>query len=262
MDEERLRGGISNAGGVVRVGPHVLRPSNPHSAAIHEFLSALRAAGFDGASAPIGIDLDGRERLVFIEGQAPGPPYPIWAQTDAALASIATLMSGMHEASRSFDPTGLQWSPELADPNGGPIVGHNDVALDNVIFRDGLAVGLIDFDFAAPGRTLYDLAHLARLCVPIDDDETSSMLGWAPADRPARLRLVADSYGLATTGRAQLTEMLSVSLASSKAFVRGRVEAGDPNFNLMWDFMGGAGRFDRRDRWWADHRDRFAAALR
>jgi hypothetical protein len=44
-----------------------------------------------------------------------------------------------------------------------------------------------------PGRSVYDLAQLARLCVPIDDDFDQARLGWRPADRPARLRLVADA---------------------------------------------------------------------
>ncbi len=29
------------------------------------------------------------------------------------------------------------------------------------VFRDGLAVGLIDWDYASPGPRLWDLAHLA-----------------------------------------------------------------------------------------------------
>ena len=76
MEEVELAGGVANAGAVVRVGPHVLRPSNPNSASIHRFLSALRNAGFDGASEPVGIDADGRERLVFIDGDVALPPYP------------------------------------------------------------------------------------------------------------------------------------------------------------------------------------------
>ena len=47
---------------------------------------------------------------------------------------------------------------------------HNDVEPSNVVFRDGIAVALIDFEFGAPGRAAYDLAQLARLCVPIEDD--------------------------------------------------------------------------------------------
>ena len=81
----------------------------------------------------------------------PVPPYPAWAQADAALASVATLLRRLHDAARSFDPAGSTWSTEMADPAGGPIVCHNDVCLENVVFRDGVAVGLLDFDFAAPG---------------------------------------------------------------------------------------------------------------
>jgi hypothetical protein len=262
MDEQPLHGGVANFGSVTRVGPHVLRPSNPHSAAVHRFLAAVAATGFDGASVPVGIDLDGRERLVFIEGESPSPRYPAWAQTDEALASTAALLARLHEAARSFDPTGETWSQELVDPEGGPIVCHNDVCLDNVIFRDGVAVGLIDFDFAAPGRPQWDLAHLVRMCVPVDDDQMASLLGWLPADRPARLRLAADAYGLDAAGRSELVELITRTMASGRAFVQGRVEAGDPNFLMMWSFIGGAERFDRRDRWWVEHRDEFADALR
>ncbi|HEY3724538.1 MAG TPA: aminoglycoside phosphotransferase family protein, partial [Acidimicrobiia bacterium] len=65
MAEQQLDGGLANAGQVVRVGPHVLRPSGPHTGSIHAFLRAVRHTGFEGASLPVGIDDDGRERLVF-----------------------------------------------------------------------------------------------------------------------------------------------------------------------------------------------------
>ena len=47
-----LHGGVANVGAVVRVGDHVLRPSNPHTADIHRFLTDLRDAGFDGVPRP------------------------------------------------------------------------------------------------------------------------------------------------------------------------------------------------------------------
>ena len=119
MDEVVLPGGVANAGAVTRVGPHVLRPSNPHSGSIHRFLSALRAAGFDGAPMPVGIDPDGRERLEFTEGDVGMPPFPAWVQRDSALTSIAVLMRRFHEASLHFDRTGSTWSTEMADPRGG-----------------------------------------------------------------------------------------------------------------------------------------------
>ena len=66
---------------VVRRGEFVLRPSNPYSEAIHGFLKRLRATGFTGASLPVEIQADGRERLVFIEGDVPIPPVPNWSQS-------------------------------------------------------------------------------------------------------------------------------------------------------------------------------------
>ncbi|MDQ6696025.1 MAG: phosphotransferase, partial [Actinomycetota bacterium] len=152
VDEQQLVGGIANAGQVVRAGPHVLRPSSPHSVSIHAFLRAVRQAGFEGASSPVGIDEDGRERLVFIDGQVPVAPYPSWSQSDTALASVAMLLRGLHDAARVFDPQGLTWDDALADPAGGTLVCHNDVCPENVVFRDGIAVALLDFEFAAPGR--------------------------------------------------------------------------------------------------------------
>ena len=240
----------------------MLRPSNPHSASIHRFLASLRDAGFDGAPNPVGVDADGRERLEFIAGDVAIPPYPAWVQTDEALASIATLMRRFHDASRSFDPTGASWSDEMAGPQVGPIVCHNDVCLENVVFRDGVAIALLDFDFAAPGEAIYDLAAFARMCVPVDDDVNAARLGWQPADRPARLRLVADAYRLDGAGRAQLFDVLAPSIAHGGAFVRRRVAAGDPNFVKMWNEMGGQQRFDRKRDWWLEHHDEFRRALR
>jgi hypothetical protein len=259
--EEILAGGIANAGAVVRVDDEVLRPANAHSESIHRFLSSLAGVGFDGAPVPVGIDPDGRERLKYIEGDVAIPPYPSWAQTDDALASVASLMRAFHEASRRVDHASVSWSDELADPSGGTIVCHNDVCLENVVFRDGAAVGLLDFDFAAPGRPLFDVAQFARMCVPIDDEVSTEPFGWEPADKPARLRVVADAYGLDRPARHELVQILSESIARGGEFVRRRVESGDPNFTAMWTKIGGQERFDRRQRWWDGHAEQFRARL-
>jgi hypothetical protein len=261
VGDEVLAGGVANAGAVVRQGEHVLRPSNPHTESIHRFLRGLRDAGFDGASEPVGVDPDGRERLVFIPGDVAVPPYPAWFQADDVLASIAALMRRFHDASRSFDPSGASWSDEMVDPAGGTIVVHNDICPENVVCRDGVAVGFLDFDFAAPGRPVHDVGQMVRMCAPVDDDLNAGRLGWAPADRAARVRLAADAYGLEAEGRRELLAVLDDSMARSGQFVRARVEAGDPNFIRMWEEMGGQERFDRRRRWWADGRPRFERVL-
>ena len=263
---ELLHGGVANAGAVVRVGPHVLRPSSPNTATIHAVLRHLRDQGFTGASEPVGIDPDGRERMVFIPGDVPVPPYAAWAQTDEALASVAELLGRYHRAVRGFEPPpDATWSPELADPEAGAsaagrVITHNDVCLENVVFREGRAVAFVDFDFAAPGRSLYDVVQMARMCVPVDDEVSARGLGWGEVDPFSRLRLVADAYGL-PPDRSELLAILAGTIERGGEFVRRRVQAGDPGFVRMWEEMGGMERFDRRRRWFAENADRFARAL-
>ncbi len=261
--EIELNGGVANAGAVVRSGEHVLRPSNPHTPTIHRFLGSIAASGFSGASQPVGVDADGRERLQFIDGDVPLPPYPRWAQTDMALASTARLIRRLHDAACVYQPsTADTWSTEMADPAGGSVICHNDVCMENVVFRDGEAIGLLDFDFAAPGRPVYDFACFARMCVPIDDDESKARFGWQPADLPRRLRLVADEYGLHTHERSEMVEALDESIVRGGEFVLRRVNAGDANFREMWNSIGGMTRFDRRRAWWASTRSQFDAVMR
>jgi hypothetical protein len=180
---------------------------------------------------------------------------------DTALESIARLLRSLHDAARTFDPRGYSWSDALADPDGGALVCHNDVELSNVVFRGGLAVALIDFEAAAPGRAVYDLAQFARLCVPIEADFDRARMGWRAADRPARLRLVADAYGLDPHGRMELLAAIDVALDRIEASVHRSLQT-DPDATVSVERTGGIEKYDRRRRWWARHHDEFATALR
>ena len=256
-----LAGGIANAGAVTRAGPHVLRPSNAHTATIHHFLRFLREHGFEAASHPVGVEPDGRERLEFIPGDVAVPPYPDWAQTDIALATTAALLRRLHDVSaRYVPPSGASWSTELADPGGGAVICHNDVCLENVVFRDRVAVGLLDFDFAAPGRRTHDLAAFARMNVPMDAAADAALLGWAPADTARRLRIVADAYGLPADRRPFL-DALADGIDRGGQFLQRRLDEGNDAFREMVAATGGMARFDRRRAWFAAHRQRFADAL-
>lgn len=170
-------------------------------------------------------------------------------------------MRQFHDVAGAVTAEG-EWSGELADPQGGPIICHNDVCLENVVFRDGGAIALLDWDFAAPGRPVYDLAQMARMCVPVDDDVSAGRLGWVNANTPARLRLVSDEYGLGGAARMELLSVLDDAMRSGGAFVLQRVEAGDPNFIRMWERIGGMERYDRRREWWSAVRSDFALVLR
>jgi aminoglycoside phosphotransferase (APT) family kinase protein len=171
------------------------------------------------------------------------------------------LIRRFHDASRLFDPADQAWSQELSDPEGGQLVCHNDVCLENVVFRQGKATALLDFDFAAPGRPVWDLARFASMCVPVDDEANAERLGWRPADRAGRLRLVADTYGLDATQRHELLSVLDLLIERSGQWVLSKVDAGDPNFTKMWNELGGMERHTRRRQWWSTNRTRVATAL-
>jgi hypothetical protein len=260
VEEEPLSGGVANAGSVTRLGNYILRPHSSHSDAIGDFLEFVARAGLEGVPRPAGLTPDGRDRFLYIAGDVPVPPYPEWSQRDEALASVADLFRRFHEASRGYDSSGWLWSEELADPEGGPFICHNDVCLENVVFEGGVAVGLLDFDFAAPGHLTYDLATFARMCVPIDDDTNAERNGWLPSDRPSRMRLIMDTYGLDAAERLEMFAEITSSMDQGSNFVRRRVRAGDPNFITMWNEMGGEKRFARREDWWHNNWDRYFAA--
>nr|MDT0525816.1 phosphotransferase [Streptomyces sp. DSM 41633] len=143
----------------------------------HAHLLALGEHGFDGAPTPVRLTGDGREQLTFLPGDVALPPFPAWAMTENALRSVGSLLRRLHEASARIPvEPGVEWPRSLADPAGGTLLCHNDVCPDNVVFRDGRAAALIDFDLAAPGRPLWDVAMAARYWVPMVDPVSASAL--------------------------------------------------------------------------------------
>jgi hypothetical protein len=261
-DSEVLTGGVANAGRVHRVGDRVVRPRSPHHGAIDALLHHVRARGFTGAPQPRAVRADGNEELDFIPGDVATLPFPAWALHDRWLASTAALLRRFHDAGAGFvAPAGSSWCEELMDPSGvAEVVNHNDVCPENVVCRDGAAVALLDFDFAAPGRRVWDLATFARMCVPMEADEDAARTGRAGLDAGARLRLVADAYGL-PPGRAELVEIIGGQIEDSGEFLRRRVTAGEPAFVELWELLGGEERLLRRRRWFAGHADGLLAAV-
>ena len=162
-----LLGGIANRGQVVRVGNTVRRPQRATSPATHALLRHLADVGFMGAPRFLGIDDHDREVLSYVPGTAITPPFPDWALTDEALVSVADLLLEYHRAVETFDFGQYAWPPCPHTDFTGELISHNDVNLDNVVFRGGRAVALIDFDLAGPGSRLWDVAGAARLWAPL-----------------------------------------------------------------------------------------------
>ena len=136
-------------------------------------------------------------------------PAPAWGLTDAALRSVGELLRRFHDAAAGFDPSPYAWPHRPPSPHDTGGMLHNDPNLDNFVFRDGRAVALIDFDLAAPGAPLWDVAATARLWAPlrspadIADDRRDRAL--------ARARILVDAYGLDEAGRAGLVDAVRAS---------------------------------------------------
>lgn len=259
---DALAGGMANAGAVFRQGELVERPAPPHAGALHPYLLSLRRHGFHAAPVPVGLTVDGREQLTFIPGDVALPPFPDQVMTMAALRSVGSLLRRLHEAGAAVAiDTRAEWPRDLADPAGGTMLCHNDVCPENVVFRDGRAAALIDFDMAAPGRPLWDVAMTARYWVPMLDPTSAAAQYPAGLDAPARLRVLADGYGLSAQERAELPGVIEQATEVCRAFVTHRVAAGDPVYLQALAERGGWERWDRVQAWLADHRETFTAAL-
>jgi hypothetical protein len=256
--EERLHGGFTNAGLVIRVGDTVRRPWRPTSRAAEALLDHLERVGFDGAPRWLGVDDRGREMLSYIPGEAVVEPYPDWALTDEALVSVAELLRRYHDAVASFDATGHTWSHPVPVRFREGIISHNDPNLDNVIFAGGRAVALIDFDLASPGSAVWDVACAARLWAPLRDemDAPEQVRGRSLA----RLRTFVDAYGLPRRDRARVVDALVPAHDWCYRVVRTAVAGGHEPFGRMWR-EGGERRAERTHQWIASHGAQMRAAL-
>jgi Phosphotransferase enzyme family len=256
--EQRLHGGFTNAGRVIRVQDSVRRPWRATSPATKALLDHLERVGFAGAPRFLGVDDRGREMLSYIPGDAAVEPYQAWALTDEALISVAELLRRYHDAVTSFDAAGYAWPASIPVQFRGGIVSHNDPNLDNVIFAGGRAVALIDFDLASPGSAVWDVACAARLWAPLRDEQ--DVPEPVRGRTLVRLRTFADAYGLPKRDRARVVDAMVHAHDWCYGVVRAAVAGGHEPFGKMWH-AGGERRAARTRRWIASHGSQMQAVL-
>jgi hypothetical protein len=256
--EVPLHGGIANEGQVFRVGDTVRRPQRSWSPATHALLRHLEAVGFEGAPRFLGVDDRGREVLSYVPGATVLAPYPAWGLTDAALVSVAELLRAYHRAVADF-PTGAHtWPSPPPDEFVEGLVSHNDLNLDNIVFRDGRAVALIDFDLAGPGSRAWDVACAARLWAPLrpDVDIADSRRGRGLD----RLRLFVDTYGMDEAQRVQVARGVRENYRWFCELISGSAAGGHEAFANYWRAVPQE-RLERTARWLDESEDALRAAL-
>jgi len=254
--------------GVVRVGDTVRRPVGPHSPLVHALLAHLELVGFEGAPRFLGIDGSGREVLSYIDGEVAGRPRPPWIADETRLASVGRLVRAYDDAAASFaSPPGALPDTLPADPPGIPpapvyppeLIGHVDITPENVVFRDGRAYALIDFDLAKPATRADEVFNAMLWWAPLSDPRDVDPL-LQHVDVPARARILADAYGLSGTDRERIIEVAVLRTRRSWHLMKRQAETQGGGWQRMWD-EGVGDVIKRREAWLDQHAAALAAAL-
>jgi hypothetical protein len=228
--------------GIVRVGDTVRRPATDVSGAIRKLLAAVRTAGFEGAPEFLGVDDQQRDVLTFVAGEVADRPWPEWMRDNDRIASVARLVRRYDDAAATIGVP--EWSSPMVrpSPTAAPesispppqFIAHLDITPENVVFRDGKAFALIDFDLARPASRVDEIVNL--------------LLWWAPwmpsADRDPvvrevdafqRTRVLLDAYGLDASDRALLVDVAKNMSHRSWHLMKHRAETIGGGWARMWN---------------------------
>jgi Phosphotransferase enzyme family len=153
--------------GVVRIADTIRRPARRSSQTIQALLRHIEAQGFEGAPKALGFDDQGREILSCLPGSAEHYPWRAFVYSEDNLCRVARLLRAYHDATTSFrKPDDANWL--VAIPGAVEVICHGDIGPYNTIYVNNEAVAFIDFETAAPGPRIWDVAfaiyRFGRLC--------------------------------------------------------------------------------------------------
>ena len=123
-----------------------------------------------------------------------------------ASPSSGALLRELHDAGSTFHPPpDATWQPWFTrSDDSDTVYGHGDVGPWNIVARDGLPVGLIDWEFAGPVDRLA-VAQAGWLNAQLHDDDIAARNQLpSAAEHAHQLRLFVDAYGLVGPARSQL----------------------------------------------------------
>ncbi len=238
--------------GVVRVGGTIRRPHQQQSLAVAGYLDWLEDAGFGGSPRFLGRDAEGRDVLSLLPGQCAGAVPEAWVQSADLLVSVAQLLRRLHTASAGFVPRDHPFPPKPVRPDTPPqdsaaLVCHLDVTPQNVVVRDGVAAGLVDFDLAGPSTAFKDSYNAAMHWIPLRDP-ADLWPCWEGTDPFRRLRVFADAYGWSEEERRRLPASGVEAAALSRARMRHNARTLGGGWARMWE-DGVGGLIRRRGAW-------------
>lgn len=223
---------------VYRSGDVVLRETDPWATSVHSLLRHLERAGFTAAPRVVGTGFahDGRETLAYIDGNVidPGP----WNLE--GVAAVGKMLRELHDATASFKPPeSAQWPPWYGRELGGSnrIISHCDVAPWNIVSRDGLPVGLIDWEYAGPVDPMVELAQTCWLNARLFSDDIAERENLAPAEERARqFGAMVDAYGLSRNLRVGFFDLMIELVVHDTAYQADEadVKPGSTDKETLW----------------------------
>jgi len=227
VDEREEQFDDGNLSVVTRVGNTVRRESGPWTPAVHLLLRHLEAADFPGAPRVLGFDDRGREVLSFIEGMTI-PASLDGFRSDMILIEVAQLLRRYHDATTTFAIPSAAWQWKIGAPPSREVVCHNDIGPYNTVVRDGHPAAFIDWDFAAPGLRIWDIAHALWRFAPIYDGEEHG----SAAERGRRMHVFCDAYGFSDYD--EILRTIQHRMTASYTSLAAWAAAGIPAYVRLW----------------------------
>jgi hypothetical protein len=131
----------------------------------------------------------------FIHGTAGHYPLRPFVLTESTLIRLGLLLRRFHDATMGFSLAGdVRW--HNSQGHNGQVVCHGDAGPYNTIFRDGAPVAFIDFERAAPGPRIWDIAFVIYRYAPLCDLRERALTPAFLRQIAKRIRTLSSAYGL------------------------------------------------------------------
>ncbi|WP_416981218.1 phosphotransferase [Streptomyces sp. T028] len=245
MSELFLPGGFVNA--VVRVGDTVRRPASARTKFVGDLLGLFESSGWSGAPRYLGMDDEGREVLSYLDGHVAWEPrQPAAVSSDESLVAVARLVREFHDLTAG--------TPLAGDRE---VVCHNDLSPRNTVYQlcsgELRPAAFIDWDLAAPGARIHDIAHVCWQYLDLGPSVTDV------EEAARRMRLVVDGYEL--WDRQRLVSTILWWQDRCWRGIEAQADAGDVAMARLRD-AGAVRQVQAAYQWVSDHRTALECSVR